>query len=424
MPNFKILPVRERLLLAGALMIHIGLLVGWRWQMPLVPYFFDATVLNGGRGLDFYAIYQAGYNARHGVDIYENDPARAPIVVPHFTPYRYLPIVAYTVGAALSLVTPLTAYKIWVVVLTLTLWGCLALVYFWTRPDLVAWARVAAVWLVFTPFYLELFMGQFSLVEGALVLGMLWAAERGHWRGFDLAWWASVLWKILTVALTPALLVGRRWWVLGLCALSVGLTTLPYFALFPAHALDFWRNNFGQSVQGHELGNLGLRQLVFETLAVAGAAPAGQATPDTQAWAQLALVGAIGLSALLVTWWTRERKDVAGLAAVWLTAFLLASPQVWEHHYVLLLPVLTLAYLRTRALGVLGLGLLLALPTPFGFSPLQPLIAANHDLRAFPLEPAGWALLQHASKALPALGLYGYLLYTVTAPTAGAVVKR
>jgi hypothetical protein len=26
-------------------------------------------VLSGGRGLDFYAIYQAGYNARHRADI-------------------------------------------------------------------------------------------------------------------------------------------------------------------------------------------------------------------------------------------------------------------------------------------------------------------------------------------------------------------
>src|ERR671910_826488 len=53
-------------LLAASVLLHLGLLVGWRWQLPLVPYFFDSTVLSGGRGLDFYAVYQAGYNARHG----------------------------------------------------------------------------------------------------------------------------------------------------------------------------------------------------------------------------------------------------------------------------------------------------------------------------------------------------------------------
>ncbi|MBM2847746.1 MAG: hypothetical protein HW418_688, partial [Anaerolineales bacterium] len=59
----------SRLLRAPAAVIHLGLLARWRWQMPLVPYFFDAAVLSGGRGLDFYAIYQAGYNARHRADI-------------------------------------------------------------------------------------------------------------------------------------------------------------------------------------------------------------------------------------------------------------------------------------------------------------------------------------------------------------------
>ena len=64
---------RSRLLLALAAVIHLGLLAGWRWQMPLVPHFFDATVLSGGRGLDFYSIYQAGHNARHGADVYESE---------------------------------------------------------------------------------------------------------------------------------------------------------------------------------------------------------------------------------------------------------------------------------------------------------------------------------------------------------------
>ncbi len=41
------MPWHSRFLLALAALIHLGLLVGWRWQMPLVPYFFDATVLSG-----------------------------------------------------------------------------------------------------------------------------------------------------------------------------------------------------------------------------------------------------------------------------------------------------------------------------------------------------------------------------------------
>src|SRR5262245_33562781 len=137
-----------RFLLLAAVLVHGGMLVGWRWQNALVPYFFDATVLSGGRGLDFYAIDQAGYNAAQGADIYEGDSAKVEIVVPYFTPYRYLPIVAYTVGAALSLFTPLTAYKIWVVVIELTLLLCVAITWRKARDPNRA-AGLVAMWLAF-----------------------------------------------------------------------------------------------------------------------------------------------------------------------------------------------------------------------------------------------------------------------------------
>jgi hypothetical protein len=36
---------RSRLLLAA--LVHPGMLFGWRWQMPPVPYFFDTTMNRG-----------------------------------------------------------------------------------------------------------------------------------------------------------------------------------------------------------------------------------------------------------------------------------------------------------------------------------------------------------------------------------------
>jgi hypothetical protein len=399
------------LLLGAAAVLHLALLVGWRWQQPLVPYFFDATVLSGGRGLDFYSIYQAGYNARHGLDIYEGDPALVPVVVPYFTPYRYLPVVAYTVGAGLSLLSPLNAYKLWVVVIELALLSCVAITYAVTRREPDLFARLATMWLVFTPFYMELFMGQFSMVQAAFVWGMfvvgghnptMRADERADWslrRLFDGLWIASVLWKITTVLYTPIYVRWRRWQPVAIAA-ALGLaTTVPYFLLFPAHWPDFVRNNAGGRVAGHELGNLGLRQLVYEALAVAGA-PAG-----VQPVVQLALVAAVLAAALWVTW-RAPRPPLVGALALWTTVFFLVSPQVWEHHYVMLLPALVGLYAAHRSRLVLLVWLLLALPTPFGFIGLEPVIAANHDLRAFALQPAWQPLLQHASKSVPALVLF------------------
>ncbi len=400
----------SRLLLAVAVLIHLAMLVGWRWQQPLVPYFFDATVLSGGRGLDFYSIYQAGYNARHGADVYEGDSAQVDIVVPYFTPYRYLPVVAYSVGAALSLFTPLTAYKLWVVLVELTLLAC-AFGSWRAARDPNVGTRLAAMWLAFSPFYLELFMGQFSLVQAALILGLLLMAMDDVWMGG--LWLASVLWKINTIVFAPVFLRQRRWRTLLVTALVVALTTLPYFLVFPAHWRDFWLNNFGNTIAGHELGNLGFRQLVFEMLAALGASAVGQRL------AQLLTVGVAAGVALYLTFRPAKANGRWGLApfhsplatylSLWLVAFFLVSPQIWEHHYVMLLPVLVVAYKQKPHWLIALVWLLLALPTPFGFVGLQPVIAANHDLRAFALEPAWRPLLQHASKALPAAALFVYL---------------
>ncbi len=442
------------LLLACASILHLGLLVGWRFQTPLIPYFFDATVLSGGRGLDFYSIYQAGYNARHGQDIYEGDPAQVSVVVPYFTPYRYLPTVAYTVGAALSLLPPLTAYKIWIVIVESTLLLCAGASFYVTRSDPDLAVRLAAIWLVFSPYYLELFMGQFSLIQAALVFGMLlvpaehviqridhihsaqallaprvtvaqqdaplgppaWPA-----RLFDIVWITSVLWKINTVVFIPPLARLGRWRTLAGAGLLAAAVTLPYFAIFPAHWRDFLANNFGNTVAGHELGNLGFRQLVYELLAVIGADPAAQRL------AQLAIIGLVVLVALGLTFWPRAVPlPLVPLLSLWLVAFFLVSPQVWEHHYVMLLPVLVVAYRRHPGWIIAGLWLLLAVPTPFGFTALQPAIAANHDLRGFLLSPAWQFLLQHASKAVPTALLFAYFSAEIARnpSLAGGIIPR
>ncbi len=442
------------LFLLLAVVVHVAMLVGWRWQYPVVPYFFDATVLSGGRGLDFYSIYQAGYNARYGRDIYENDPAKAPSAVPYATPYRYLPIVAYTAGAALSLVSPLTAYKLWVVVIELALLACVVGAWRATRDRPLAMC-LAALWLAFTPFYLELFMGQFSMVQAMLIAGLLWlsAPPGAHAPAPVLAgglrdglWIASILWKINTLVFAPVFLGLRRFRALAGAALLVALTTLPYFLIFPAHALDLLRNNFGGSVSTHELGNLGFRQLAFEFASAAGASSLVQTV------IQYAILGAVLGICLWFTFPTRltlgtvlppstagtprltfqaGRLWLSGsvfapaqapmLLCLWLTGFFLVSPQIWEHHYVMLLPALTFAFAQAwnkpQARVVFLLWLLIALPTPFGFIGLQPQIAANHGLRSFLTEPVWQPLLEHASKAVPAGLFFGYLAAQLRAET-------
>jgi hypothetical protein len=166
-------------------------------------------------------------------------------------------------------------------------------------------ARLAAMWLAFTPYYLELFMGQFSMVQAALLLGILLTAGAAGGHGqrlFGGLWIASVLWKINTAVLAPALARMGRWRTLAAGAALAALTTLPYWLIFPEHAADLWANNFGNTVARPELGNLGFRQLVFAALDAAGAGP------EAQAWAQGSVVLAVGGLALALTLWWRETE--------------------------------------------------------------------------------------------------------------------
>jgi hypothetical protein len=434
-------------MLVVAVIVHLAMLIGWRWQYPVAPYFFDATVLTGGRGIDFYSIYQAGYNARHGIDVYENDPARVPIVVPHFTPYRYLPLVAYTAGAALSLLPSLTAYKVWLIVVELILLGCVALAWRSTRDRRLG-MLLAAMWLGFTPYYLELFMGQFSLVQAALIFGLLLIAGNSAVQsdssraafGAGGLWLASILWKINTVIFVPVFLRLRRWRTLLISGLAVLAVTVPYFAVLPAHAADFLRNNFGGSVATYELGNLGFRQLVFEVLADVGAPAATQSVIQI-----LTVVAVVGVCLVLtfpvkLTWGTMiadpaqsaihaqprlfsigpltvsyraEAPPAATLLCLWLAAFFLVSPQIWEDHYLMLLPALVIclrqSWGRIEAWFIFFFWLLIALPTPFGFTSLPAQIISNHDLRGFQLRPLWQPLLEHSSKAIPTLLFFIYL---------------
>jgi hypothetical protein len=396
----------SRLILGAAVLVHLVLLAGWLRPALLAPLFFDVTVTSGTYAWDFNALYEAGANFLHGVDVYNTTPGERVEAVPYFTPFRYLPVAAYTVGATLNLLPPALAYRAWVAFTELALLACVYVTWkLVDDPNLRA--RLVAMWLAFTPYYVELMFGQFSFVQGALVFAMmaLVLADRCDWR-FDAAWITSVLWKLNTALFLPLMVRLGRWRTLAVLAVLLYLTTIPYFRFFP-EGLPSFQSNFASAVNGHELGNHGLRQLLYETVLVV--------RPDLTGGGQtlqLAVVGLVVLLSLALTF-VDPGPDVVDQLCLWLAAFFLISHQVWEHHYTMLLPVLVVVYWRTRSRWVAVCYVLLALPTPFWPTGLSAQIAANHDLRSAPLNPAWAGLLYHAAKPLPALALYAFLAWRI-----------
>jgi len=387
-------------LLLLALLFHVSMLASWRlgyWNQ----FTFDSTATQGWRGWDFFAVFQAGHNAATGISIYESDNDRIDVVAPRYTPYRYLPALALTLGNALSRLPPLWALRIWVVIIEITLLGCA-----WASSRLCKepWARtaLACMWLAYTPFYLEIYLGQFSLVQSAFTLFIVSGCLGGRLAlRHDAAWLASILIKPNAMLLAPAMMRLRRFRGLAVVGGVVGLTTMAYVAAYPA-ALPAILGNLASDM-GSQLGNHGVRQLLYSV--VHGMFP--ELGPSYHQWIQRVWVLIVVLVSLYVT--MRSATNSLLLICLWTTSFFLLYHDVWEHHYVMLLPVYVGLYARSRSRWLLLLWGLMAIWTPYVWIDPQGFAAYDASMRWTPLVPAALDVFYHASKAVPALALWVYI---------------
>ncbi len=391
--------VAGRILVLAALLFHLSLLVSWRagfWNR----FTFDSTATQGWRGWDFFAIHQAGHNVLTGVSVYESDNEAIDVVVPRYTPYRYLPFPAYTLGVLSNAVTPLWAFRLWTAFIVLVWWACAWLSYRLGRGPSER-AILGSMWLLFTPFYLEIYLGQFSVIQGAWVLLMLLAlsGRQPAWL-LDASWATSLIWKQNTALLTPALLRDRKWRALVVGAGAVLLTSVPYFAQYPDSIWQF-AGNLVSGAPSPQLGNLGVRQLLYSIIsAMWPSLPAAVHASVQSVWV-IAVLGA----GLAVTF-AGKRKDPVLATCFWFTTYFLVYHHVWEHHYVMLLPVFVMMYHRYRSPWVLIAYGMVALWTPYALIDPGGMASYHAPMRWTPLDPPGLDVLYHASKAAPALGLW------------------
>jgi hypothetical protein len=120
-----------------------------------------------------------------------------------------------------------------------------------------------------------------------------------------------------------------------------------------------------------------------------------------------ALAVAVLVGAAARTFTTRAIDPLRGIT-LWTLAMFLAQIAAYEHHYNLLLPILSLGYLETKSGPLLAALAVLAAPTPFylfssvwgGYSP------AEHGVDPF----AGGVTI--AFKALPVVAIYVGLLWS------------
>ena len=467
------------LLLAG-IALHLLFLLSLRfgWLSPL----FNDTMHRFGPGGDFFSIYAAGVKARAGESVYTIGGHVES--VPYAYAFRYAPLVAYTVGAVLSCLPAIAAYAAWLIACELALLRNVRLTLA-LAPDRRTGYVGAALWLLFTPYFLELFVGQFTFITASLVFWAYLSWQRpshgagraagGLWKA-DGLWAAAALLKMMPLLFLPVALLRGRW--KGALAVSLVLagSSLIYFSHFPHDWAVFVATNGDARPAGHA-GNLGLMALLYHVasermrpfliarggvLSLMGASLAwltyrawrvlprpegGKQEGETQegrrtggsdagrlgnakrgqakragmrrAKAEQAEAGKARSSPAAGPEAVEDR--LLALYAACSAAYLLCYKDVWEHHYVLLLPPLVLLALRRQSPWLwLPPFLISALPGLFALYDL-PSLGYNEDPQVY-WRPAT-SLFHHTLKPLAPLWLLTGLLAQSLPRPAWAVTR-
>lgn len=291
---------------------------------------FNDTYNRPGPSADFFAVYHSGRQVLTGRNPYDMD--EEPRYTPEFAPFRYPPGVAFTLGVSVAWVKPWVAYGGWLVVLELFL-----LLNLWLVRRLIPHPRqrdvVTAGWLMFTPLYVELWMGQFTFATCTLLLLAFVSWRDGRSRLAAGLWAVATSAKLFGLAWIPWLARRRRWAALA-CGAGTLAAAMSWFLWYPDMARLFVRLNFtGVDLAGFHAGNFGLQALVYE---VVGPVPASQ-------WRSIATAVNLAIVALATIAMIRHAEsDDRVSVAIALLLLPLISKHAWEHHYVVVLPAFTL----------------------------------------------------------------------------------
>ena len=365
-------------------------------QHSFAAQLYHDVAFTRGPGADFFALYHAGVNARRGVSVFE--AKEIPAVTPYYYPYRYLPFTAATLGKLAATLPPAAAWQTWLLATELVL---LALVLATRRAFGGATLRLAAtaILLLSAPYWLELYLGQFTFVATALTcLAVLRLGARAEMTVPTLLLTAGSLLKVFPLVVLPALLRPRPARVAAVVTVAVVAgVNLPLFLSESGSVDAFWSKNFLGEPVGLDAGNHGLLYVAY---LLGEMVWGGWHLPTWGAVTILWRLAILGVTTAIVLRSPAARVETA--SALLLIAHFVSYFQVWEHHMsgAIVAGILLCAGLeRSGARHMIPMALVgtaaLALPTPFGL--LGP-------------DPSGWSLLQRLapplSKAIPLVLLY------------------
>ena len=298
-----------------------------------------------GRHQDFDTYLVAGRNLLTSRPLYAtflHHPFPDPTLRPAFI---YPPAFALLV-APLSLLPDGIAAGAWLLLMQAALAAATVLVVRSLRPTPAAITGIAVLTLTFFPLWVDAIQGQANLLILLLTVAGIVGVLRGR-NYAALALGAAAALKLVPLLLLGWLVVERRWRALAYTVGGAALVTAAGVALRPSDTVTFLTQVLPQLSRGTAFyDNQSLNGVLSRLLS---------ANVYTQPWIALpwepALVALVSL--VLVAFWLIRRRGLSDLDRAFsaLPLLPLLSAVTWEHHLVMLLPLLWLLVDRLQRLG-------------------------------------------------------------------------
>jgi alpha-1,2-mannosyltransferase len=286
-----------------------------------------------GRHQDLDTYLQAGRDLLAGRSLYApflTHPFPDPTLRPAFI---YPPAFALLL-APLSLVPAGAAPVLWLGAMQAAIAGALALSWRALRPQPWAVVLMIAATLTFYPLWVDAIQGQANGMILLLSVAGIFLVVRGRSTG-GLAIGGAAALKLTPAFLLLWLLVERRWRAAMFCLAGFALATGLGALIRPADSLSFFTRVLPQLAKG---------TAYYSNQSVSGFLNRMfTANPYTNPIAPLALEPALAIACaiLLLGFWLVRRTsfDPWGAAVSFLPLLPLLSSVTWEHHLVIVLPV-------------------------------------------------------------------------------------
>ncbi len=346
-------------LLVAAIVIHVMYIVAL--PTGIFTKMSHDTNLFWKVGVDFFATYEAGWDFLHCRNIYHHEEKAEDLFTslstgeqraPYYTPYRYLPHYAATVGVVLNLFPPAAAYIIWIFFNELLLLINIEITRRLTdKARRFCWS--IALWLAPFTLYVEYWMGQFSFFMASLLFWTIIAFMKKQ-RAFATAFWtASTVLKLFT--LDYVVLFFRKRWIRDIF-ICLGILLIPsiiYFVAFPTGYQIFItsiKTGMESSGEGFYIGNFSVQtslRVLLHILGISGIEISfGESSLQIQGVVIVVFSLLLGIYTLIKT--LSHKADSLGSFVLLSLLLFFVVRDIWEHHYVMLIPLLPLMYTTGR----------------------------------------------------------------------------